>query len=335
MPSVIATWRALVTPRRAVPLGAVLLAVVSAEWIATRSGIAIAIDLGLFTAFALLVPASFRLLGRSPLGLWAYAALCALIVLGAGAGPAALGLGWTYVVDPTSLGLLWILFAVGGWGLGRDLELEEGFAAERERALRMTESAERASLLALRANLDPHFLFNTLNAIAEWCREDPAVAEQATLRLASMLRAMLEGIRSASWPLATEMAIARSLFELHAIRDRARYRFRIDAPDPMPDVPLPPMIFLPLFENAITHGPGAGHEGEIVVRLRVEDGVVRLEIDNPGAFTGRREGGEGIAMVEKRLALAYGGRAELSLRGEAGRTQARVTLRGAPGEGPA
>ena len=119
-----------------------------------------------------------------------------------------------------------MLFLVGGWGLARDIELEAGFSAERQRAERLAESAERASLLALRAQLDPHFLFNTLNAIAEWCREDPAVAEAATLRLASMLRTMLTGIRSATWPLATEIALAQSLFDLYAIRDRARFRFR-------------------------------------------------------------------------------------------------------------
>jgi hypothetical protein len=315
-----------------VPLGLLLIGLVSAEWLATDSGAALALDVGFFLAFCLAAPAGFRLLapntGSLGLGHVLYALLCAAIVLGVAA-LARLGLGWTYVVDASSLGILWVLFLVGGWGLARDIELEAGFVAEQHRAERLAENAERASLLALRAHLDPHFLFNTLNAIAEWCREDPAVAEAATLRLASMLRTMLGGIRSPSWPLATEIALAQSLFDLYAIRDRAKFRFRLDAPDPLPDLDVPPMLLLPLCENAITHGPGAGHSGEIVVRLRVETAspnVLRVEIENPGVFRGRREGGEGIAMVERRLALAYGGRAKLSFGGDRERTLTCVAV---------
>ena len=56
--------------------------------------------------------------------------------------------------------------------------------------MELERAAERAQLLALRAHLDPHFLFNTLNAIAEWCRQDGEIAERAVLQLSSMLRAM-------------------------------------------------------------------------------------------------------------------------------------------------
>jgi LytS/YehU family sensor histidine kinase len=286
----------------------------------------------LFVAFCLVAPAGYRLLARSTGSVWLghlfYVLLCATTVFGVVAlARSGLGLAWTYVVDPSSLGILWVLFLVGGWGLARDIELEAGFVAERQRAERLAESAERAPLLALRAHLDPHFLFNTLNAIAEWCREDPAVAEAATLKLASMLRTMLGGIRSPSWPLATEIELARSLFDLYAIRDRARFRFRIDAPDPLPDVQVPPMLFLPLVENAVTHGPSAGHSGEVVVRLRRDTDaphVLEIEDRESQRFGGRRAGGEGIAMVERRLALAYGGRARLSRRQPRTHIDARI-----------
>ena len=334
MPVVTTTWRALGSPKRALPLGLLLVGLVSAEWVATQSRAALAIDVGLFLTFCLAAPAGYRLLAPKTrslgLGHVLYALLCAAIVLGGAAlARLAFGLEWTYVVDASSLGILWVLFLVGGWGLARDIELEAGFAAERHRAERLAEHAEHASLLALRAHLDPHFLFNTLNAIAEWCREDPAVAEAATLRLASMLRTMLGGIRSPSWPLSTEIALAQSMFDLYAIRDRAKFRFRMEAPDPLPDLQVPPMLFLPLFENAVTHGPCAGHSGEIVVRVRLETEplhVLRVEIENPGLFGGRREGGEGIAMVEQRLALAYGGRAQLSFGGDRERTMTCVVV---------
>ncbi len=318
------------------PLGLVLLGLVSAEWVATQSMDALLLAIALFVSFCLVAPASYRVLTRrsSALGYVAYLIVCAAAVSSIGiAIPRAFGVSWTYIVDPSSIGILWVLFVVGGWGLARDIDLEEGWQAERDRAERLAESAERASLLALRAHLDPHFLFNTLNAIAEWCREDPAVAEAATLRLASMLRTMLEGIRSASWPLATEIALAQSLFDLYAIRDRARFRFRIDAPDPLPKLDVPPMLFLPLFENSITHGPSAGHDGEVVVRLSVEDDTLRIEIENPGRFRGRREGGEGIAMVERRLALAYSGRAHLSFDGDETHTLTLARVPSTPNAG--
>ncbi|MEZ4223333.1 MAG: histidine kinase [Polyangiaceae bacterium] len=331
---VTATWRALWTPKRGVALALLFVALVSAEWVATQSGAAMATDASLFAAFCLAAPAAYRVLvshaERLSLGHGLYVLWCAALVLGwALLVHRGLGLRWTYVIDPSSLGILWVLFLVGGWGLARDIELEAGYAAERRRAERMEESAERASLLALRAHLDPHFLFNTLNAIAEWCREDPAVAEAATLRLASMLRTMLGGIRSPSWPLETEIGLARSVLELYAIRDAERYRHRFELPDPLPDVSVPPMLLLPLVENAVTHGPGAGHSGEISVRLVVEEEPelrLALEIDNPGRFAGRRAGGEGIAMVERRLALAYGKRATLRFDGDESRTKTQVAL---------
>ena len=337
MTTVIATWRALWTPKRGGALLLVFVALVSAEWLATGSGVAMATDASLFAAFCLAAPAGYRVLvprgGGLSVGHGLYALLCAALVLGwALLVRRALRLSWTYVIDGSSLGILWVLFLVGGWGLARDIELESGLHAQQRRAERMAESAERASLLALRAHLDPHFLFNTLNAIAEWCREDPAVAEAATLRLASMLRTMLGGIRSPSWDLETEIGLARSLFELYSIRDAARYRFRFEVPEPLPSVQVPPMVFLPLFENAVTHGAGAGHSGEVVVRLSVEstpDLRLHVEIENPGRFRGRRAGGEGIAMVERRLALAYGGEATLSFDADGDRTRTRVALPGA------
>jgi LytS/YehU family sensor histidine kinase len=234
------------------------------------------------------------------------------------------------VLDPGALGLLLVLFLVGGWGLGRDIDLEQGIESAERRAERAALDTERARVLAMRAQLDPHFLFNTLNAIAEWCRQDPALAERATLQLAAMLRAILDGSTQPSWPLAREVALLEQLTALYAVRDPERYRFVLRVPQPIPDVEVPPMLLLPLLENAITHGPAAGHAGEVVVSIGVHDGAVELVITNPGAFAGRREGGHGIAMVEKRLELAYAGAARLTLRAVESTTRTEVSMPLAP-----
>ncbi len=336
-PAALVTWEALLAPRRAVPLALLLGVALAAEWSATRSLAWVAIDLSLFAAFCLIAPHAWRAWCSErrglalALGAGAYVLVVSGLVLALGSVlPRGLGLERGYVLDPSALPLMTALLAVGGWGLGRDIELEAGVAAERGRADRLALEAERAELLAIRANLDPHFLFNTLNAIAEWCREDPAVAERATLALASLLRTMLEGVRAPSWPLDKELALARAVLELHAIRDRARYAFRVEVPDSLPEARVPPMLWLPLVENAITHGPAAGHEGEVVLSLRGEGARVIVEIENPGAYAGRREGGQGLAMVERRLAVAYGDDARVELSSEGGRTRAALSVPLAP-----
>ncbi|MBX7195548.1 MAG: histidine kinase, partial [Sandaracinaceae bacterium] len=262
--------------------------------------------------------------------------------------------------DPGSIALLVVLFLVGGWGLGRDLELSEraarlsieaerskveaertaieaqraSLAAERsailaqQSALLAQESAilaQQNALLAQRAQLDPHFLFNVLNAIAEHTRQDPAVAEEALLRLASVLRTMLDATHAPSWPLSTELELVRAVTELYAVRDRRRYRFQL-AWDATPEAQIPPLLLLPMIENAITHGPGSDHEGEVRIEARRDGDAVRVEVENPGAYAGPREGGRGLAMIRERLAIAFGDRARFDIEARGDRTLARLTL---------
>lgn len=330
------TLRALSAPRRALPTLFVVLALLVSEAAYTGRVSAVAIDLGLCFSFWLVAPAAWRRLcgdtasletGPVILSYAAYLGVCAALVTFFGlALPAGFDAPPTYMTEPPALALTLVMFAVGGWGLGRDIELEAGLFAERQRAERLAREAGHAQLLALRAQLDPHFLFNTLNAIAEWCREDPAVAEAATLRLAALLRAILDGVREPTWPLARELQILRDLFELYEVRDAERYRLALDLPDPLPDVEVPPLVLLPIFENAITHGPSAGHSGVVRLALSVSPEGVRFELRNPGAFTGRRAGGEGIAMVERRLVLAYEDSASLQLQADGEHTITTVSL---------
>lgn len=166
--TLIETWRALAALRRALPIALVFVAMVSAEWVITESVLTLLADVVLFAAFVFLMPAAWRVAVKSrAVGLAGYFALAVAIVVVFGfEWPRALGLSGTYVVaDGASLGVVLVLMLVGGWGLGRDIELEAGLDAEHARAERLALSAEHARLLAMRAQLDPHFLFNTLNAI--------------------------------------------------------------------------------------------------------------------------------------------------------------------------
>jgi two-component system sensor histidine kinase AlgZ len=262
-------------------------------------------------------------LGRA--GLYALAGSAIVLLLGL-ALPALLGMGKTFLTGRASLVITGALFVVGGWGLGRDIGLESSLARERARVATLAREAEQAQLLALRAHLDPHFLFNTLNAIAEWCREDGETAERAILQLSSILRAVLEGVRAPAWPLGRELELVRTLFALHEVRDRQAFTLDWEIDPALAEVPVPPMLLLPLADNAVKHGPAAGHRGPIAVTARRDGDRVELALENPGPHRGPRPGSAGLPTVERRLALAYGGSARLAIAGAGARTRVELSL---------
>ena len=328
---------ALLTPRRLIPILLVAIPLVVAQHVYSYDPLAAPLGVVMCLAFFLLAPVSWRALfqGDEPQRRAFAEPFGRIVVYGvAGAGtvwvvgallPAALGIRTTFLTSNTSLMVSTALFWVGGYGLGRHIDLEASLKQARAQASTMAKEAERAQLLALRSHLDPHFLFNTLNAIAEWCREDGETAERATLELSSMLRTIMEATRLTTWSLKRELALAETLLDLHLIRDPGLFELRRDLPDPLPDIELPPMVLLPLVENAVKHGPAAGERGVIELSVAL-DGDLRFEISNPGRFAGPRPGGEGLSMVRKRLAHAYGDDAALDIAADGDRTRAVVTI---------
>ena len=282
------TLSALATPRRSGPIAAVVIALVGVElyygdW---RSAL---VPVCMSVAFVALAPWSWQRLRGTASGIVAYAAGAAAVIAAFGiALPRALDLGPTFLTDAGSLAIAGVLYCVGGWGLGRDIELEHDL--------------EHVRLKAIRAHLDPHFLYNTLNAIAEWCGEDPKVAEEATTRLADMLRAIMEGLEQTAWPLSREIALVEDLLALHALRDAGAFttKLQIDATGD-----IQPLVLVSVVENAIKHGPRAGHRGEIAVRVTRDGRHLRCEVTNPGTYT-PSDTGRGIATLRKRLALDGG-----------------------------
>lgn len=336
-PSLIrSTLRALLQPRRLVPVLLVSTALVAAQGSLSNDPLAVPLGIVLCLAFVVVAPVSWRVLFPERLDLRhggirliLYGAIGAGVVFSIGVvAPRILRMGGTLLTAPSSVVVSLALFLVGGFGLGRDIWLENCLADAEARALALGRDAERAQLLALRAHLDPHFLFNTLNAIAEWCREDGETAERAVVQLSSMLRTVLDGVRAPSWPLREEIALVETLFSLHRLRDPERLEVTKDLPDPLPEVLVPPMLLLPLAENAVKHGPAAGHAGAILLKVRIiaADETVRISLRNPGRYAGRRQGGVGIEMAEKRLAHAYDGKAMLQVSAVGDSTLAEVTL---------
>ena len=339
------TLRGLLAPRRLVPILVVCAPLVVAQHQLSQPSAAASIGVAMCLSFVLVAPVSWRVLvAERPGGPWAiprlalYAALGVVTVLLVGVAlPSALGVGATFITAPPSLAICAALFLVGGWGLGRDIGFELRLAAEQARAAGLAREAERAQLLALRSHLDPHFLFNTLGAIAEWCREDGEVAERAVLELASMLRAILTGVEVVAWPLERELELVEALLSLHRLRDPGRFEVELVVEPAARAVPLPPLLLLPLAENAVKHGPAAGHRGRITLRAECLGASLRVTLENPGPYRGPRPGSSGLPVIERRLGLAYGGAASLTLEGLEGRTRATlvVPLGGPEAGGPA
>ncbi len=323
-----ATWKALLHPRRLLPILVVCAPLLVAQVRWSRDPLAVPLGALLCVAFVALAPVSYRVLfpdgldlshGAVRLGL--YALVGAGVVLSVGAGvPKVLGMQPTFLTERTSLLVSVALFLVGGWGLGRDVGFEQ-------RVRRLEADAERAQLLALKAHLDPHFLFNTLNAIAEWCRIDGEVAERAVLELSAMLRAVMEGVKAPLWPLEKELELVDRLFALHLLRDKALFSLDKQLPSPLPLVAVPPMSLVALAENAVKHGPAAGHRGVLSLAVATQGDRVLVTLENPGPWKGPRAGSEGLPSLRRQLELTFGAEASLQLEavGDA-RTRATLTF---------
>ncbi|MCB1684520.1 MAG: histidine kinase [Pseudomonadales bacterium] len=185
-------------------------------------------------------------------------------------------------------------------------------------------------LRLLQAQIEPHFLFNTLSNIVSMIRPEPEAAERALLDLTRLLRVTLKRTRQTVTRLGDELEVVRALLHINQIRMGARLRYTIDVADDLLDLPLPPMILQPLVENAIRHGIEpleAG--GEVHIRCdRMQDTftvqVSDSGVGNPGGsgmqpasldlFSTGESRGTGIANVQARLLALYGSRARLDLR---------------------
>ena len=185
----------------------------------------------------------------------------------------------------------------------------------RARALRAAEldaELSRTRFRALSARLQPHFLFNTMNAISAFLRSDPDRAETMLASLAELLRMVLEAPDSEMIPLSHEVEFTRRYLELQRIRMEGRIEISLSVAGPVDGVLVPTLLIQPLVENAVEHGVGARMgTGRVDVDLRVGEGRVRFEVsDNgPGLPPGIDEPGAdrvGLRTTRERLAALFG-----------------------------
>jgi hypothetical protein len=193
------------------------------------------------------------------------------------------------------------------------LALEAIRRAERDadRARVLTREAE---LRALRAQIDPHFLFNSLNSIAALTAVDPARAREMCRLLSEFFRSTLRLGEQSRLPLGEELDLARRYLEIERVRfeDRLRVEERVDRG--CLDLLLPPLLMQPLVENAVKHGVAQLAEGGSIA-IDVSDSGDRVAVAVENTFEADEEprgrGGRGLAIVEERLRSFYGDAAQM------------------------
>ena len=229
---------------------------------------------------------------------------------------------------PTALGLnavLGFLTLTAGAGIAGCY-----FFWTRERLMASEAGAAEARLKLLQAQIEPHFLFNTLANLQALIGVDPARAQEMLRHLDGYLRATLATTRNDRGTLAGEFALLKSYLEILAIRMGPRLAYELDLPGELAQATLPPMLLQPLVENAIRHGLEPKVDGgkvRVSAREEARQLILLVEDTGRGLCNSNTAGtGVGLAHVRQRLAAVYGGAASIET-GENAGGGVRVTLR--------
>jgi sensor histidine kinase YesM len=180
--------------------------------------------------------------------------------------------------------------------------------AERERAtLQLETRLARAQLEALKIQLQPHFLFNTLNTISALLRRDPEAADRVLTRLGDLLRLSLQHSGRQEVMLRQELEFVERYLEIQQTRFQDRLRVRLDADPEALDALVPTLVLQPLVENAVRHAiePRAA-AGRLEIRARRENGHLTLQVadDGPGIGGGGPIDGASIPVTGSGIGLA-------------------------------
>ena len=231
-----------------------------------------------------------------------------------------------------------VYMAVLAAGVARDYFLR--YRARREESIRLAAEAARlqaqlaeARLDVLRRQLDPHFLFNTLNAVSALVERDPRGVRRMIARLSDLLRHSIDGADTPEVPLKQELDLLQRYVDIMQVRFQGRLDVRTYVDEEATNALVPTMILQPLVENAIKHGverlTGPG-QIELAAELAGNDVVLRVRDNGPGPANGAgaaRGSGVGLRNTVARLEQLYGDEQSFTLHeAEGGGTVAEIRL---------
>ena len=242
----------------------------------------------------------------------------------------------------TDLSLLWILASaiIKATYKGRvQAEVKAAQATETAEAESLKRQVVEARMAAMQAQVEPHFLFNTLASIDHLIETDPARASQMQKNLIALLRASMPTMREATSDganggvrdLSRELQVIRPYLEILKVRMEERLNAHIEVPDGLLSAEFPPMMLQTLVENAIKHGlePKADG-GQLTVRAEIVHGKLQVSVADTGLGFGRAATagtGVGLANIRERLQLLYGVKGALTVaENPGGGTRVAITV---------
>jgi two-component system, LytTR family, sensor kinase len=192
-----------------------------------------------------------------------------------------------------------------------------GFRERQVRSAELETLLARADLQNLKSQLQPHFLFNTLNTISVLMRRDPAAANQTLVRLSDLLRISLNSVGAHEVSLREELNFLDGYLEIEQTRFQDRLRIRRSIEPGAMAAAVPNLILQPLVENAIKHGiakrPGPGTI-EIVAKRKASNLHLEVKDDGPGLANMHAADGVGLSNTRQRLQQLYGSQHEFRVR---------------------
>lgn len=228
--------------------------------------------------------------------------------------------------------LMWAIFL--GWSFGYFwLRAEIDLRSETLLAEEAVREAHRMELQMLRAQLDPHFLFNSLNGIATEIHSHPDSATEMVRELSDYLRYSLDHRKRAIGPLSDELDAMKAYLEIEKARFGERLSVRFETTNEARCRNVPSFLLQPLVENAIKHGLSASrHPMELSLMARVDGDMLTIEVDNTGALDEPDPSRDGIGLdtLRRRLELNYPRRHKFTLAADQGLVRAKLQLRGDP-----
>lgn len=206
-----------------------------------------------------------------------------------------------------------------------------------DRYSRLRIEVKEAELRALKSQVNPHFIFNSLNSLRALIDEDPPRARLAVTQLANLLRYSLQSAQAEAVAFEDELRVVNDYLALEQVRHEERLKLRLDIAPETLGLAIPPLVLQTLVENAVKYGISPRPEGgQIEVVARCENGQLKLMVTNPGelpAATAKANGnstGLGLKNAADRLQLFFGDRATLRVRAAAPLVVAEVTIPAQP-----
>lgn len=193
----------------------------------------------------------------------------------------------------------------------------EWFRSE-QRRVELEHDKTVAELSALKAQINPHFLFNVMNSLASLARKKSDLTETYIIKLAEMLRYNLNELSHEKVPISSEIQLIKNYIDIQNLRLVTPRKIDMQIVGPIDTVVLEPMLLFPLVENAFKHGAHGVNESEIKIYLNCQTDRFSFSVSNPVTFSAEQSktassAGIGLANVRRRIELLYPGKSNLQI----------------------